>query len=173
MIQIAQDMPDVTPAEVLLVPDFRTILDLPKLEDWKFSPFPAFTIVLPQALLCEFEELRNCASDQATWKKYTAAICQLQDCGRRSRGSKTALPGDVNITLSVRPLEPVFDDAVSWLDPESSEDRTVARVVSLVREHPRCVVALVTKDAKLQDRADESRVETIVPTAPAGHRDSD
>jgi hypothetical protein len=173
IIQVARNMPDDTPGEVLLVPDTSTILDFPKLEGWKFSPFPAFNIVLPQALLCELEELRDSASDQATWKKYTTAISQLQSYGRRGYGNEQALPGDGNIALSVRPLEPVFDDAVSWLDPASSEDRTVARVVSLIREHPRCVVALVTRDAKLQNRADESRVETIPPTTQAEHRTSD
>jgi hypothetical protein len=172
IIRIAQGMPDDSPGEVLLVPDTGTILDFPKLEDWDFAPFPAFQVVLPEALLGELEERRNSALDQTTWNKCTTAIRQLQDDGRR-RWKEHAWPGGGRIALSVRPLEPVFDDAIRWLNPESAGDRTVARVIGLIREHPRCIVALVTGDARLLDRADESRIDTLLPTKPAGRRASD
>jgi hypothetical protein len=167
--QIACAMPDDTPGEVLLVPDTASILDSPALESWALPPFQAFNLFLPESLLCELEELRNSALDQATWKKCTAAIGQLQEYRRRgSWDQPLVLSGDGTIALSVRPLGPVFDDAVSWLDPESPVDRIVARVVSVVRDHPRCVVALVTQDAKLQDRADDTRIDTIRPPTPPG-----
>jgi PIN domain len=172
MIQIARDMPDDAPGEVLLVPDLRAVLDFPELENWTFPQFAAFHLVLPSALICELEALQNSALDQMTWKKCTAAIRQLHDYLRRVGGKEGAvLDESGNVVLHIRPLESIFDDAVSWLDPASPEDRIVARVVALIREHPRCVVALATRDAKLQERAEESRIDTV-PTL-AFQRDSE
>jgi predicted ribonuclease YlaK len=150
-----------------LVPDIDTLLEFPDLENWSFPQFSAFHLVLPPTLIRELEELQNLAADQQTWTKCAAAIHQLDDYRRRGCWNERAVLERGRITLSVRPLTPAFDAAVSWLDPASPPDCLVARAVALIREHPRCVVALVTHDANLQKRADESRVDTIMsPAAP-------
>jgi hypothetical protein len=166
IVQIARDLPDDTPGKVLLVPDLGTVLEYPELEDWSFSQFPAFHLVLPTTLIRELEELRNSAANQQTWEKCAAAIRRFEDYRRRGYWNEGAVLQRGRITLSVRPLAPAFDAAVSWLDPASPEDRMVARAVALVREHPRCVVTLVTHNASLRRRADELRVDTIMSPAP-------
>jgi hypothetical protein len=167
IIQIARGMVDDTPNKVILVPDIQAVLDFPELETWTFAPFETFDLVVPATMFCELQELQNGALDQVSWKKSAKALDQLQEYFRRRRGSEAATIADGRIRLSIRQIEPMFDEAVGWLDPASAEDRTVARVIGLIREHPRCVVALVTRDTKLQNRADDSRIDTIEPSVVA------
>jgi hypothetical protein len=165
IVHIAGGLTDTTPGQTLLVPDLGAVLDFPALENWIFPQFLTFNLVLPTTLVAELEEMQNSALDQRTWQQCALAIRQLQDYRRRGCWNEGVFLNG-HITLSVQPLAPVFDDAVDWLDPASPKDRIVAQVIHLIRDHPRCVVALVSGDATLQKSADESRIDTVPPPDP-------
>lgn len=50
-----------------------------------------------------------------------------------------------------------------WLDPTNNDDRFLASVVEIARENTRCVVAIVTGDINLQNKARFARMPFCEP----------
>jgi predicted ribonuclease YlaK len=63
-------------------------------------------------------------------------------------------------------MEPDFAHTLPWLDPNVKDDRIVAGVVELIREHPHCAVVIVTRDVNLQNKAAFAEIEFIEPPDP-------
>lgn len=59
------------------------------------------------------------------------------------------------------PSEPVFTNAPKWLDPSENDDRILCTVINLIRQHPKCVVALVTNDTNMRNKADMARIDCL------------
>lgn len=163
MIRLADAMPDPTPGEVLLVADTATLLEFSAFERWTYPQFGSFTLVLPTATLGELNELQTFAQDVVVREQCALIRAKLQKIRDQSDGTEVTRGIGAKARVVVRLLELAFDETVDWLDPRSSEDQLVGRVIQLNREHPRCVVALVTQNARLLARADEARLDTLPP----------
>lgn len=163
MIQLAEAMPDPTPGEVLLLADEATLLESPAVETWAFPQFSAFTLVLPADVAHGLQERQLRALAEEADDETAAALARLQQLCSRGDHGVGAAGTRAKTRVRVQPLEPIHDATIDWLDPKSSEDRLVARAMRLNREHPRCVVAIVTQNARLIARADEALLDTLPP----------
>lgn len=173
MIQLAAAMPDPAPGEVLLLADLATLLEFPAVESWSFPQFDSFTLVLPTDVAHELQSLGPTAPVETACEQPAAALGRLQALCRQGGFGPGTSGISAKVRVHVQPLEPVLDAATDWLDPTAGEDRLVARAIRLNREHPRCVVAIVTRDGRLQARAEDARLDTLPPpgcTAPARAR---
>jgi hypothetical protein len=63
--------------------------------------------------------------------------------------------------------EPDFERTLSWLDPTSKDDRLLASVLEVLREHPHSPVILVTRDVNMQNKASHAGIPFIEPPDPA------
>jgi hypothetical protein len=167
IMHIAAAMPDTFTDEILLVSDTNSLLDSPPPAVWTFPAFDRFTLVVPTMVVGELEEIRESTQDSEVREKCVTWLDRLNEC--RADVKLTVPSANGNASLVVWPLEPVFDESVAWLDPGSIADRFIAGIVGLIRQHPRCIVALVTHDATLQRIADDTRIDTLSPhvTTPA------
>jgi predicted ribonuclease YlaK len=63
-------------------------------------------------------------------------------------------------------VEPKFEETLPWLDPVNNDDRILASMIEVMRRYPRSLVALVTRDINLQNKAEFARVVFIEPPEP-------
>lgn len=54
----------------------------------------------------------------------------------------------------------------SWLDPANEDDRLLASAIDIMRTNPRAPFALVTRDIKLQNKAEFARIPFTEPPEP-------
>ena len=48
--------------------------------------------------------------------------------------------------------------SLSWLDPTVPDDRFIACVLEAIADHPTAIVALITGDINLQNKADNAGI---------------
>ncbi|MDQ3997680.1 MAG: PIN domain-containing protein [Gemmatimonadota bacterium] len=60
-------------------------------------------------------------------------------------------------------LEPRVEETLAWLDPYNDDDRILAALVEVKRQHPRTPVVLVTRDINLQNKAEYAGLPFIEP----------
>jgi predicted ribonuclease YlaK len=96
--------------------------------------------------------------------------------GYRARGALTAgVPLRKGVsTFRALATEPALDKSLPWLDPTNDDDRMIATVVEVMRQHPRSTVMLVTQDINLQNKAELASVPYVEPpVAKAPERQAD
>jgi hypothetical protein len=168
LIVVAEKLPDKTPGEVLLVADTNALIKFPDIENWAFSQFPTFTIVVPSTTVGELDSFANSNKSQEVKDVSKKLVRQFKGYRDRNRDAGLGIMDPVvivrdRITLRFDPREPVFPATLNWLNSAQNDDKQVARVIGLSREHPQCIVALVTSDFNAQTKAALAGVEFIEP----------
>jgi PIN domain len=147
------DLYDASRGNPGYVPDTNALLHNPNLDQWKFEGFKHFTIVLTPAVLSELDRLKVEHRNPDVRGKAEALIGRIKSW--RTRGDLLAgvtLRRDVSELKSIA-VEPRVEEALPWLDPANADDRLIAAVIEVMRQHPRAPVILVTRDMNAQNKA--------------------
>ena len=68
--------------------------------------------------------------------------------------------------IRARAVEPKIEESLPWLDPGNNDDRILASMIEVMRQYPRSLVTLVTRDINLQNKAEFARVVFVEPPEP-------
>jgi predicted ribonuclease YlaK len=112
-----------------------------------------FTIVLTPTVLAELDELKANHRNEDVRTKAESLITRIK--GYRNRGdllTGAVLQKNVSQIRSVA-LEPNMSDSLPWLDAENKDDRFIASVIEVMRQHPHSPVVLITRDINMQNKA--------------------
>ncbi len=154
---------DGSSTETIVVPDTNALLFNPQLEDWTFEEMARFTIILLPTVLEELDGLKVNHRNEQVRKKAEGLIRRIK--GYRGRGR---LNDGVPLRTGVSTLRgwatgPDMETTLSWLDRENADDRLLATFLEVMRRFPHSVVALVTRDINLQNKAELARVPFLEP----------
>ena len=163
LLEALANLDDPTEGTFVLIPDTNALISSPAFEAWSFAGIPVFEILLLPTLLSELDSLKIEHRVPEVRHKANAVIRQIKEY--RRRGSLTEGVFVVNGRIGLRSVavEPRVDDLLPWLDPACGDDRMLAGCVEAMRMHSRSVVALVTGDINLQNKAEFARVPFIEP----------
>lgn len=154
--------------ETLYVPDTNALIRNPNLEDWMFPDSPRFTVLLLPTVLQELDLLKSPAKSDSVRKQAEGVIRRIK--GWRSRGRLSDGVTILNHKIFLRSVatEPAFSRAPSRLGKDRRDDRIIATLLDIMREHPKSDITFVTNDINLQNRADHLEIqfsETPTPKA--------
>jgi hypothetical protein len=154
--------------EPIYVPDTNALAWNPDLETWSFDDVPRFTLVLTVTVLSELDRLKVEHRNPDFRAKAEGLINRVK--GYRTRGelSKGVVLRRNVSTLRTLAVEPEVADTLPWLDAGNDDDRILASMVEVMRDHPRTPVVLVTRDINLQNKAEYAGVPFVEPPDPPG-----
>lgn len=167
-VKLVQELYDPTPGEIVFVPDANAIVYNHHLDEWEFEDAARFTLVLTSTLLSELDDLKMRHRNERVREAAESAIRQIKDLMGRGdvHGAGVTLRRDRSMVRMTAP-EPDFGKTLSWLDATSMDDRLLASVLEVVREHPHSPVVLVTRDVGMQNKARHAGVPVVEPPEPA------
>ena len=150
----------------IYVPDTNALLHNPNLEDWEFDVSPKFTLILIPTVLSELDQLKVNHRNDVVRQKAEGLIRRIK--GYRSRGRLAeGVPLRTNrSTLATVAVEPNIAESLPWLKADNNDDRLLAGFIEVMRAHPRCPVVLVTRDVKLQNKAEYAGLPFVEPPEP-------
>jgi len=153
------------PAEgsVVLIPDTNAMIISPAFQTWSFDGLSEFEILLVPTLLSELDSLKTEHRNPDVRQKAQSVIRQIKEYRRRGSLSDGVVIVENQIRLCSFAVEPRVDEILPWLNADSPDDRMLASCVEAMRIHPRSMVALVTADINLQNKAEFARVPFIEP----------
>lgn len=157
---------DSAEGEHVYVPDTNAFLYNPKLEDWKLDGSPRFVLLLTPTVLSELDQLKVTHRVEAVRDKAEKLVRQMFEYRRRGNLNDGVVLRKDSHRLRTLAVEPDFEATLPWLDRENNDDRVLAGVIEVMRHHPRCQVALVTRDINLANKADHARVPCVLPPDP-------
>ena len=148
-------MPDLRAAILLL--DTNILLDLPRLEGYRFSRRQITLVVIPEVM----RELRGLSRAPARGQAGSAmqALAALESLAHR-RGSAQGIP--------VARSSASFRIIPGSGEGGSADGHLVARAKAEHLRDPRAMVAVVTRDWGVADRARAERVKSILLRGVAG-----
>lgn len=162
ILKIISCLHDLAEGSVILVPDTNALIYSPTFHEWVFDEFPSFEILMVPTLLAELDKLKNEHRNTDVRQKAQSVIRQIKEFRRRG-----SLNDGVNVNSRIRlrtfATEPQVTEVLPWLDPASQDDRIIASCIEIMRVHPRSIVALVTGDINLQNKAEFARIPFIEP----------
>jgi hypothetical protein len=153
------------PAEgsVVLVPDTNALIESPSFPDWAFDDVPMFEVLLVPLLLSELDGLKTGHRLPHVREKAQAVIRQIKEYARRGSLVDGVIVVRDRISLRTLAVEPRVNETLPWLDPTAPDDRMLASTIEVMRLHPRSIVAIVTADINLQNKAAFARVPFLEP----------
>ena len=154
---------DPTDGGVLLLPDTNALVARPVFQEWVFEDFPRFDILLVPTVLSELDAHCHSHRNENVRSKARKVVRQVKEYRRRGSLSDGVCIVKGKTRLFSTAVEPRVSDTLPWLDPATMDDRILASLVEAVRTHPRSVVALVTGDINLQNKADFARFPVVEP----------
>lgn len=147
----------------LLIPDTNALLINPKLEDWYFSDFSLFTIILTPTILSEIDSLKINHRNEDIRRKSLSLINQIKEYRRRGKLNEGVPVKKDKIYLKTLALEPNIKDSLPWLDENNNDDRFLSSVIEVMRQNIKSTVYLVTSDINLQNKAEYATIPFIEP----------
>jgi PIN domain len=147
----------------IYVPDTNALLAQPNLERWTFADASAFEILLVPTILVELDELKINHRNEAVRDKAEGLIRRIK--GYRGRGQLTkGVPLHKPLsTIRALATEPRMGDSLPWLDPYNRDDKFLASIVEIIRQHPRSPVTIVTLDINMQNKAEMASLPFVEP----------
>ena len=163
LLEAVSNLHDSAEGTFVLVPDTNALIRSPAFAAWSFAGIPAFDILLLPTLLSELDSLKIEHRNPDVRRKANEVIRQMKEYRRRGLLTDGVPIVSGRIGLRSVAVEPRVDDLLPWLDPTCDDDRMLAGCVEAMRMHSRSVVALVTGDINLQNKAEFARVPFIEP----------
>lgn len=154
LLQAVSCLHDPTEGSVVLVPDTNALVFSPSFQEWVFDDLASFEILLAPTLLAELDSLKIEHRNPDVRHKAQQIILQIKEYRRRGSLKDGVTVVKDRIRLRSTAVEPHVREALPWLDPTSNDDRMLASCIEAMRAHPRSVVALVTRDINLQNKAE-------------------
>ena len=165
-MELLSALHDGAEGEHVYVPDTNALLYNPCLEDWKFDDSPRFVLVLTPTVLSELDQLKVTHRVETVRDKAERLVRQLMEYRRRGSLNDGVVLRKDSHRLRTLAVEPDFKDSLPWLDPSNNDDRILAGFVEVMRTHPRCGIALVTRDINLTNKADYAGLPCVPPPEP-------
>ena len=165
-IELLTGLYDSSEGEALVVADTNALLFNPSLEKWQFADYSPFTIVLTPSVISELDQHKVNHKVETVRQKAESLIRRIKDY--RRRGNILQGVPLVKGVSQVRALalEPSFGASLSWLDAANNDDRLIASMIDVMREHCRSDVVLVTRDLNLQNKAEFAGLPYVEPPDP-------
>jgi len=154
---------DPSQGEPTYVPDTNALLYNPKLENWKFSETPNFTLVLLPTVLSELDSLKINHRNEEVRKKAEKLIRMIKEYRRRGKLTAGVEIVKRKIKIQAMALEPRMESSLPWLDPENNDDRLLAGVIEVMRNRPRSLVMAVSRDINFQNKAEIASIPFVEP----------
>lgn len=150
---------------LLVIPDTNALLGAQDATQYRAAvAADTFTLVLLPTVLRELDELKMLHRNPDVREKAAKMVARIK--GWRNQGPLLGgVTVDRTITVVAVAEEPNVKATLSWLDPDSADDRIVAGVLEVQVRHPSDRVVLVTGDINLQNKADAAAVEVVEPPA--------
>lgn len=149
--------------ESLVVPDTNALLARPDMDAWAFDWCTSFEIAFTPTVLAELDELKVSHKNSDVRSKAKSVIRRIKELGRRGDLHSGVPVVTGRITARSVAVEPNVGESLPWLDASNNDDRILASVVELARENTRSVVAIVTADINLQNKARFARMPFCEP----------
>jgi hypothetical protein len=144
---------------LVLIPDTNSLLREPDPTVYRsVCQLDQFDFLLLPTVLRELDELKMLHRNPDVREKAEKMIKRIK--GWRAQGP--LLDGVVvDKSISVRAIhtEPNVSKSLSWLDPNSADDRIIASVLDVQSTCPSARIILVTGDVNLQNKADAAFIE--------------
>ena len=104
-------------------------------------------------MLSELDKLKNDHRNQSVQSKAKKIINKIKEYRRRAN-ILTGIPIiKGKITLYSIAVEPNFDRAFTYLNPENNDDRLIASTMEIIRKNAHSTIYLVTGDLNQQNKA--------------------
>jgi len=158
---------DRAEGSVLLIPDTNSLISSPDFQKWSFDNILEFEILLVPLLLSELDSLKINHRNRKVKQKTQAIIRQIKEYGRRGSLCDGVSIIANRIRLRTIAVEPRIEETLPWLDPTVPDDRLLSSTVEAMRNHSRSIVALVTGDINLQNKASFAGIPFLEPPAPS------
>jgi PIN domain len=165
-LELIEHLHDPLEGDPIYVPDTNALAWNPDLETWRFDGVRRFTLILTATVLGELDRLKVEHRSPDFRAKAEGVINRIKSY--RARGP---LPKGVVLrrhvsTLRAIAIEPQVEGTLPWLDPENNDDRILASLIEVMRQHPRTPVILVTLDINLQNKAEYAGLPFVEPPDP-------
>lgn len=153
------------PAEtgVIIVPDTNALLYNAYLENWAFDEISSFTIALTPTVLSELDSIKVNHRNEDVRKKAERLIRQIKEYRRRGRLSHGVPLKRRTSTIKSFAREPIMESSLPWLQPNNNDDRLLASVLEIMRQHVQSVVFLVSRDINVQNKAEFAELPFLEP----------
>lgn len=140
--------------EIIVVPDTNSLIAVPDVVQYEsVAGQPKYTLIIVPTVLAELDKLKVIHREVGFRDKVNSVIKRIK--GLRTQGS--LLTGvTVNKTITVRMIatEPDFDNTLTWLNSDNTDDKIIASVLEIQRVNPFSIVVLATSDINLQNKAE-------------------
>jgi hypothetical protein len=144
--------------EIILIPDTNSLVGTPDPSAYRtLADSDTFVFLLLPTVFSELDALKNHHKNPDFREKAKNVITRIK--GWRKQGDLNhGVTVDRTITVRAIAIEPVMENAISWLDPKINDDRILASVLEVLASHPTANVTLVTGDINLLNKADVARI---------------
>lgn len=155
-------------SDPILVPDTNALIFNPALEDWTFAdPLRRFRMAITPTVLAELDLLKT---RDVVRQKAERLIRQIREYRRRGRlFDGVPLRTGVSTIFSVA-AEPLMEKSLPWLDAMNRDDRLIASTIEIARRNIRAIVAIVTRDANVENKADFAGLPCVHPPTAAANQ---
>lgn len=154
---------DPSAGEATYVPDTNALLYNPKLESWKFSETPKFTIVLVPTVLSELDLLKVNHRNEEVRQKAEKLIRMIKEYRRRGKLTVGVTLVKGKSQIQALAIEPDMEGSLPWLDSNNNDDRLLSGVIEVMRSRPRSPVIAVSRDINFQNKAEFANIPFVEP----------
>ncbi len=166
LVGLIEHLDDPNPGLDIYAPDTNALLHNPDLENWKFAESQEFELTLLPSVVGELDELKATYRNDAVRQKAEGLVSRIK--GYRARGSLSSGVPLCKPTSTIRAVatEPNMTDSLPWLDASNRDDRFIASAIELIRQRPRSLVTIVTRDINLQNKTEFASLPFFKPPDP-------
>lgn len=152
-----------TEGEWLVVPDTNALIAAPNVEGWEFKGAGRFTLVLTPTVLKELDELKVGGRNEDLRNKVKSVSNRLKEYLRRGDAAVGVPIVRDRIMLRSLAIEPRVEQSLPWLDASNADDRFLASVIEIMRQHVRSRVGIVSEDINMLNKANLARIPVWEP----------
>ncbi len=151
-------------SEIVLIPDTNSLIICPEPQKYtELIDSRRFTIVFIPTVLQELDDLKQTNRNRDDFRKKIDSVITRIKGYRRQGDLLVGVSCHNTITVKSIAKEPNFKNTLHWLDATRNDDRIIATVLEVQREHLASNVVLVTNDINLQNKADMARIPSLEP----------
>lgn len=132
--------------------DTNALIQNPLIENWHFSDFPKFRLLLTPAVLAELDDHKVNHKNPEVREKALKLINQMKDYMRRGN-IHDGVPISGGISLAMIATEPKMESSLSWFDSSNSDDRCLASIIEVMRHKLGSPMFVVTGDINMTNKA--------------------
>jgi len=145
----------------IFIPDTNALLTNPNIEKWEFPSVTNFEILILPTVASELDKLKIYHTNQELREKAQSIIKRFKEYRRRGKITEGVTLVKNKITFRAIAVEPDFEKALSWLDRYNNDDRIIASLIHVMKNHPNSSVILVTSDFNLQNKVEFARLSFV------------